>query len=280
MTTVFDKNKKRIHWKGKTFQSVSASLSKNINNLGTTSEWQSFRSRPLKLYRKEISSTSGSCNPRTSIKIDHLNMPGGSNFSSITNPNGIENTVDINLTNNSYEIPKSDNTHCIANEFSPEKNALRRVRSSGMNRSSANNNNKYYTSTNQYLDSRNLSYKNNANFVTTSYQDNNEHIPSSTNDCPAYRITFKPNNSKFYTQGAVSSGDLITRKKIDTITNVGSSFRTPFGSHTANAVSYGVPSYGYTIKDKKGFPLKKTPVFSKFSSIMQQCPARKFSNIY
>ena len=92
------------------------------------------------------------------------------------------------------------------------------------------------------------------------------------------QVYYKPNNHQFATQGAVSSSDLIARKKYDTITTTGSSFRTAYGSHTANALAYGVPSSGYTIKDKIGYPMKQTPVFSKYSNIMKRCTVRKFIN--
>jgi hypothetical protein len=90
-------------------------------------------------------------------------------------------------------------------------------------------------------------------------------------------IYYKPNNPQFGRQGAVSSGDLITRKKYDTITTVSSSFRSAFGNQTADALAYGVSDYGYTVKDKVGYPLKQTPKFSKYSTIMRKCPVRKLS---
>ena len=91
-------------------------------------------------------------------------------------------------------------------------------------------------------------------------------------------IYYKPSNSQFGVQGAVSSSDRLLRKKYETITSVGSSFRTAFGAQTANALAYGSPAYGYTIKERTGYPMKKTPTFSQYSSEMKQCPVRKFVN--
>ena len=88
-------------------------------------------------------------------------------------------------------------------------------------------------------------------------------------------IYYKPNNSQFGVQGAVSSGDLINRKKYDTVTSVGASFRSAYGSPTANALAYGSSMYGYTVKDKMGFPNKKTPKFSKSSGLMVECVSTK-----
>jgi hypothetical protein len=88
-------------------------------------------------------------------------------------------------------------------------------------------------------------------------------------------IYYKPSNSQFGVQGAVSSGDLINRKKYDTVTSVGASFRSAYGSPTANALAYGSSMYGYTVKDKIGFPNKKTPTFSKSSGQMVECESTK-----
>jgi hypothetical protein len=41
------------------------------------------------------------------------------------------------------------------------------------------------------------------------------------------------------------------------------------GVAVGNAMAYGVPENGYTIKDKIGYPLRKTPKFSKFSTNMK-----------
>ena len=91
-------------------------------------------------------------------------------------------------------------------------------------------------------------------------------------------MNYKPNNSQFGVQGAVSSSNLILRKKYDTITDVASKLQSAYGSATANALAYGVPSNGYTIKDKLGYPMKKTPTFSKYSDEMKQCSVTSFAN--
>lgn len=92
------------------------------------------------------------------------------------------------------------------------------------------------------------------------------------------QIYYKPNNPGFATQGAVSSSDLITRRKYHTINTVAGSLRSAYGNHTANSLAYGVPSYGYTKKDKLGYPMKKTPTFTKKSDIMKKCSVRTFAN--
>jgi len=91
-------------------------------------------------------------------------------------------------------------------------------------------------------------------------------------------IYYKPNNPQFAVQGAVSSGDLINRKKYDTITSVGASFRSAYGNQTANALAYGSSMYGYTAKDKIGYPMKKTPTFPKYKDTMVPCEVSKIAN--
>lgn len=88
-------------------------------------------------------------------------------------------------------------------------------------------------------------------------------------------IYYKPSNSQFGVQGAVSSSDRILRKKYDTITTVGGSFRSAYGAQTADAMAYGVSDYGYTIKDKIGVEAKKIPKFSQYSNIMKVCSSRR-----
>ena len=90
-------------------------------------------------------------------------------------------------------------------------------------------------------------------------------------------IYYKPSNSQFGVQGAVSSSDRILRKKYDTITTVGGSFRTAYGPQTADAMAYGVSDYGYTIKDKIGVEAKKIPTFTQYSNIMKVCSSRRIS---
>lgn len=92
-------------------------------------------------------------------------------------------------------------------------------------------------------------------------------------------ISYKPNNPQFSQQGAVSSSTLVSRKRFDVITSVGGKMKAPYGSATANALAYGVSDHQYTLKDKIGFPVKKTPVISKYtgevkcvdSSLKQRC---------
>lgn len=441
-----------VQWKGSTFNQVHSFIKFNKPTY-STSVHNSFKAGPLKLYRRELASTSVSvCNPRTSVKIDSYNRPGGTLINSTaTTKNGLVNLVDNLLPNNTCEDPGTCSVF-----LSPADNARKRVRSGGMIRRQfdiSKNNDTYYTSTSQYLSSRNrtfsqnqynyirmgdssakpgtslssanvyspqglshcpkyfvsaattlsyiwingttynvnvpigyytvddlntllkqtmftnkhyilingslssneyyngniryflnLSFNNNTNKVELqsyrmTYATVNNNIPSGaawtspingSDVFPQFRITqqsmltalgfssiltfpsdyragspglnttetiltsvstttpgigqlyvklyYKPNNPQFAQQGAVSAGDLITRKKYNSITNSTVGYRTAFGNSVASALAYGVPQPGYTYKDKLGYPLKQTPTFTKYSTEMRKCTVTSFAN--
>ena len=425
--------------KGATFQELSAGV--KFNPAPSVSTTSIFAPNSLRIYRKEIASTPLTrCNPRTSIKIDDYDRPGGILNTNISTTTGLANTGDLLYEKNTCEHPSSDNL-CAA-FMSPADNARRRVRSSGMIKKQSAATSEYYTSSKQYLNSRNISYDQNLYFhvkygvstakpgsagaVSNIYQSNginkckkyqisattftyywvddtanvvtvpaglydiddfnsllqnvmvaNFHyyttaaltkvfllslgydsgsntiiITANSNNTTQYSnppyllplhsppstwntsvnkipgilvpnsiianalgfaintstttypvgdgggrisatnrsvqgtfspglqprytpIYYKPNNPQFGVQGAVSSSDRLARKKYDTITTVGSSFRSAFGEQTSNAFAYGSSMYGYTLKERTGYAMKKTPTFSKYSSEMKQCNVTK-----
>lgn len=418
-----------IRWKGLTFQQISAGIKYNKPSTPNL-----FSANPLKIYRKEVAIPV--CNKRTATKIADFDMPNGTIRTDILTVPGLANTVEIISDNKQCQHPSI----ACSVILSPEANARRRVRSSGMIPKKFNtnaNNDTYYTSTKQYLNSRNISFEHNQYFHVkygdstvkpgSNLSTQNIYASNGINHCAKYKIItdstfnyiwldnvsypvqvpagsydvddlnkvlndtmsvnlhyylekpqlskvfllrfaydsgsnriqlystfsssvvfdmiryslpisspvtwydassnsnpsivisqpeiltgigfnagtypvnqdnivnmvitgtftpaitppyvpiyYKPNNPQFGTQGAVSAGDLIARRKYDTITTVGSSFRTAYGNQTANALAYGSSQYGYTLKDKIGVPQKKIPTFSRYSA-MRQCYSRKIS---
>jgi hypothetical protein len=79
------------------------------------------------------------------------------------------------------------------------------------------------------------------------------------------KMNYKPNNSQFGVQGAVSGSNLILRKKYDTITDGGAKMKAAYGSATASALAYGVSDQQYTLKQKMGYPITQTPVICKYT---------------
>ena len=289
-----------VSWKGQTFVQITSSIRKNTPNIDEILTQEDnkrlFLAPPLKIYRKEIANSAiTSCNPRTSTKIDDINSPNGYLIVQSENRDkGLVNTLDINITNNSYERPKtcsalSENDVCLTQEV----NARNRVRSSGMVRKKYNPdvnntslpNDSYYTNASQYLASRNRTFQQNQyNYVRqgdktlkpgTNGASENQYSSNSVNRCanapnsyvPVY---YKPNNAQYAQEGAVSASSRITRLKYDTMTTNGSIYATAFGNSVGNAMAYGTEG-SYTVKDKIGYPSKNTPVFSPYSDEQKNC---------
>lgn len=289
MSATLNFNQQRyISWKGKTFSQVTTTIRKNTGTIGikqgpvsdhNTNIKNIFLATPLKLYRREIVTvTPQTCNSRTAISIDELNMPNGYLVYNTKSANGLNSTLDINLVNSKYEtMDKKCNTSTAC--FNPAKNALRRVRSSGMIPKKFNaerNNDHYYTNTTQYLTSRNMTFQQNQfNYLKsgnvlaepgTTNAINNVYNTQGFSHCKngSYvPVIYKPNNSQFAQQGAVDSSSLITRRKYDTLTGVGSKLKTPDGYTIKNTLAYAVPTGTFATIKKAGnpFPIKSTPVF-------------------
>jgi hypothetical protein len=104
---------------------------------------------------------------------------------------------------------------------------------------------------------------------------------------PVYKkIYYKPSNSKFAQQGAVTSSSLITRVKYDTVNSAAqktsgniynSDYTSVYGSNIANALAYGVSENPYTMKNKLGFPNISYPSFPSHSTEQRNCTETSIS---
>jgi hypothetical protein len=259
MNTIFEYNHQPIiSWKGKTFNQITSSIKKNpgINN-NNNGIHNLFLPNPLKIYRREIANNSivNTCTKHSSIKIDEFDRPGGSIINTtfdINKNNGLVNTIDNTLPNNICEEPGT----CMK-FLSPADNARRRVRSAGMikQKYDPKNRAKYYTDTNQYLTSRNITF-----------EKNQFRYPTSD---PSYCVIYNPNNKQFAQQGAVTSSSLIAKVKYDTVNTAALQSALPLGVATSNALAYGVPDNGYTAKDIIGYPLPSYPTFK--NGVFKKC---------
>uniref|UniRef100_A0A6C0B3B4 Uncharacterized protein n=1 Tax=viral metagenome TaxID=1070528 RepID=A0A6C0B3B4_9ZZZZ len=87
---------------------------------------------------------------------------------------------------------------------------------------------------------------------------------------PVYKsVVYKPSNPQFASQGGVSASSATQRVRYNTITNNTAVYQKAYGTSVANALAYGVPENGYTIKDKLGYPSRSTPRFAPLSTVMQ-----------
>lgn len=199
-------------WKGKTFNQIISSIQNNNKLINNIQDSELFKPLPLKIYRREIASTTPTtCNPRISSSIDVFNQPNGTTVSFDNNytGNGLVNVLDIHLTENETERPGSCTTTAICKEV----DARRRVRSSGMIKRAFNpekNNDTYYTSSSQYLTSRNRTFQQNQyNYIRqgdpgvkpgSSQSSGNVYSANGANHCKLAVIT-QFNNTFQYTWG-------------------------------------------------------------------------------
>jgi hypothetical protein len=296
MSAMLNMNPTRyFSWKGKTFSQVTSTIQKNTATIpiSKNNTRNLFLSRPLKIFRREIaSSTATRCNIRTSVKIDELDRPNGYLVYKTPSTRGLNITEDINLTTNKSQL-STPACSSITNCMNQAQYARRRVRSSGMmpkKFNAAKNNDQYYSSTTQYLNSRNMTFQQNqynyirqgnnlskpgsALAINNTYSANGlNHCATVANKTPYVPVFYKPNNSQYATQGAVDSSARITRKIYDTLTTVGSKMRTPQGSTVSKSLAYKVPTGTFSyIKDSgKPFPEKLTPIINKYTGKLKKC---------
>ena len=168
-------------WKGQTFNQIVTKLKKNKNDMTFKNI---FLSPPIKQYRRELVSTNNCSASRATINMNDFNVPGGTVVNSATGRGSPEQnvgiyTVNINLPNDATERPINNSCAIRAN------NARRRMRSGGNIKNVANSGLsttvKYYTSTTQYLEKRNMKFdQNNYSILKYGEPTFNDGIPSTT----------------------------------------------------------------------------------------------------
>ncbi len=151
MSARLNMNQERnISWKGQTFNQVVAGLKMNTNTFSTNSTKGFFLPPPIKHYRREIANTNV-CKTRANLMGDAFYQPGGVITHTLSSPTY---TNDFNLTVNKTERPTG---RCETVACSKSADAKRRVRSSG----NIKRRDTYYTSSNEYMISRNRTVKQN-----------------------------------------------------------------------------------------------------------------------
>jgi hypothetical protein len=201
-----------VSWKGKSLNQITTTLQLNKNTNNNANNENIFRSGPIKLYRREIMTTTDKVgNPRTSLSIDEVNRPNGyfiSQRKDCSN-NGVVsylNQKDTNRTNNLYENgiqicnTNTPSTTTINNSYiSQEFNAKRRVRSAGMitrKYNPARNGDSYSTSNAQYLVSRSKTFHQN-DYHFSRIENSSVCSSNSINHCQKYIISSSLGNNVF-----------------------------------------------------------------------------------
>jgi len=218
----FDKNNLIIKWKGKTFNQITSRIQMNTRGQSSNlKKTEYFRALPILLPRREIATNLNSnsvCDARLSLSINVFDQPGGSiiNSSVKTNSNGLVNTMDNLLPNNSCEDPGTCSVF-----VSPSEKAKRRVRSAGMIKRqfdiSRGNDKSYFVNKAQYLVSRNLTFQQNQyNYIRSgnatvnpgdALSSQNLYSAQGLSHCPRYKI---PTDCSFSYQWFVPGSDIAT----------------------------------------------------------------------
>jgi hypothetical protein len=289
-----------VDWKGPTFQQIApATIYNNYTPSDSATPNNFLRALPIKHYRREIPGINGDNNSNCNNsqlyhnpgRIREINQPGGTQVNS-SETQYRQDTIAPILPPNQI---CSAGTVCL----SEQANARRRARSSGMIRKTTTVTPEYYTTAGQRLYGRNKTYEQNQ--ITQMRQGDASIIPGAPGsydnvyasgtavNCPGTTpgnssitsstyipVYYKPSNSRFAHQGAVSANEHLFRLKYDTVTNGGQSTNTSFGILRPSALAYYVNGDAYRLKDKIGVPAPQVPTFSSYNSEMRTCASSRF----
>tara|TARA_B100000902_G_C27284611_1_gene903696 strand:+ start:514 stop:1428 length:915 start_codon:yes stop_codon:yes gene_type:complete len=213
----------------------------NYNGVSDGTDPNAFRARPIKHWRKSLfSSTSHkSRSIRSTGMIGVLDKPGNVNYldqnrcksCDINNPN--INVIEYNIKRNNDQ----------------KENVCNGCNVNVIKRASTFLDKNYSTTTAEYLHKKCRTYNQKSSGIN---YDNTTKEYYSNCSCPEYsyntfkkksddcvsncrKVYYKPSNTKFSTQGGVSSGTRIARLKYDTVTKNGSSFRASYNNNGAVA---------------------------------------------
>ena len=249
-----------VKWKGLVLTSMVPKNARPPTNNDSTNlaDYSSpfGKARPLKHWRKQLSSKLSTNSYKTNLQ--RVNKPGGL---LTRNTNSCLTFDDENIAHIKTEIRKVNNSNCTYGKDSYGRCLKKNITRSASTKVSPT----YYTSTSGYLHSRGLTHEQkskvtrensdtssknsyntgNINNKICGYDDNGDEIRNNA------KTIYKPSNSGFSTQGAVSAGDRLARLKYNTITKNASSFTTAYGSQGANAGKYHSSTSGpYFVKNK------------------------------
>jgi len=161
-----------------------------------------FKPRQISHYRKRLKPTPGSGSIR-SIGMP-MDIPSGSHHL------GIETCPSGNVFVIKERIPKDVSTRAAAD-------ARQRVRGSAPRScKSANNKNKYYNDNKSYLKARCRTYAQNSTIGKENTDNTFKSVTCTNSECDK-KVIYKPSNTGFGCQGAVSSSNRLLKLKVDTI---------------------------------------------------------------
>jgi hypothetical protein len=260
-----------IKWKGQTLNQILTTIHRNENTTIISGE-NLKNAPPLKIYRKEIDPSKTSKSSKLGITINAFEIPNGYRMG-YERDNSCITALDVK-TFNEPDNQNNQNSVC----FSPQVNAKKRIRTSGIIKHDYNMDNKQYLQRRclsfeqnqyQFLQSGNSAVKPGSNASLLNVYTTQQNVKAIGRE--PKQVVYKPNNSQFAQNGAVTSSSLIARKKYNTITSNAHEYLLPYGAAVANAMSYGMSDSNYTYKSKISFPSKMTPKSNKFTNTMTFC---------
>ena len=243
--------------------------------------------RPLKLWRKQLVPPQPTTSSLNKVGVDQAMAPGGTVMTgSISDCADCGGATDVGFTktliqgNNSYLTEQTpNNVHSGAVKlFNPETGVLEACvscdpTSNVIKSATTVLDKKYYSDSSAYLKARCKSYAQKSSTIpiagnTYINPNGTPAIPTDSNtgsqafkmgncsqQCPGTEIPitiYKPSNSNFGVQGAVSSSTRIMRLKQNTVNNNASSFASAYGMAAVNAARYSAnPVAPYFIKSKE-----------------------------
>jgi len=260
-----------ISWKGSSTFSAVPKWSRPVSSNNKTDNGTPFKPRPIKHWRKQLHPTDTTGSSRTSKQIP-FDRPGSTNYLGVNNScncndasnnyliDNIPNTKNTIFEESTYVVGPNQSRVCIG--CNPEKNVIKSGRTE-KNINPVNSTSepklKYNFSTKSYLRSKCALYEQRLTGVrvegnqyiipgtSTPAQPSDSYLGSqvrNTLDCSTkcnnnpVKIIYKPNNSQYGRQGAVSSSSRIQRLKLNTINKNGASFSTAWGAAASNAGKY------------------------------------------
>ena len=202
-----------------------------------TATGPAFKARPINHYRKQLMPADGSGTGNSAV-----GMP-------MDTPGGAVNLGTAACGDANYVVKTTIKNDSDCETCRPTKSASTKL------------DKKYYTDSRAYLRARCQTFDQKSKIGEKTdgfYKSTNCYDLSGCKN--KQNVVYKPNNNKFATQGAVSSGSRLLRLKVDTITRNASSFSSAYGHAAQNAGRYNgnfTAPYFLKSKENKCVPFRR-----------------------
>ena len=188
-----------------------------------TASGPDFKARPINHYRRQLVPTKGSGSGNSAIGMP-MDLPGGAVSLGTADCNDVKTVLKTNIANESDRDKNCYSKHNSEKRFYSASTII---------------DEKYYTDNRAYLRARCQTFDQNSKIGEKAEAESTVDFKSTNcygvSGCK--NVIYKPNNKRFATQGAVSSGSRLLRLKVETITRNANSL-TSYGHAAQNAGRY------------------------------------------